>query len=236
MMGFRGRTMKIVIINGTNFKGITYHYARMLADELKGEVSEFFLPRDFGEFCLGCSTCLYKGEQFCPHFGKLEKITEAMDEADVLIFASPTFVYHVSGALKAFLDHYGYRWMLHRPNPSYFHKIGIAISTCAGAGAKSACKDIEDSLFFWGTGKIERLALTVKATSLSQITPATEKKCAAAVHHLAKETLKEKHPRLNAKSKAFFLLVRKIHQSDKTWEKLDLDYWKEKGWDKKNPW
>ena len=30
----------------------------MLADKLGGEVTEFFLPRDFGEFCCGCTIAL----------------------------------------------------------------------------------------------------------------------------------------------------------------------------------
>ena len=49
--------MKIVLINGTNHKGSTYHIAKQLTDKLKGELTEFFLPKDFDEFCLGCTTC-----------------------------------------------------------------------------------------------------------------------------------------------------------------------------------
>ena len=49
--------MKIALINGQNHKGSTYHIGRMLADKLGGEVTEFFLPRDFGEFCCGCDEC-----------------------------------------------------------------------------------------------------------------------------------------------------------------------------------
>ncbi len=61
----------------------------------------------------------------------------AMDEADVIILASPVYVYHSTGAMKAFLDHYGYRWMVHSPEESMFKKQGVCISTAAGAGMKS---------------------------------------------------------------------------------------------------
>ena len=52
--------------------------------------------------------------------------------------------------MKAFLDHYGYRWMLHRPEESMFHKQAVCISTAAGAGMKSTNKDMADSFFYWG--------------------------------------------------------------------------------------
>ena len=53
--------MKITLIYGQNHKGSTYHVARRLAEKLGGERKEFFLPRDFGEFCLGCTGCFMKG-------------------------------------------------------------------------------------------------------------------------------------------------------------------------------
>ena len=60
--------MKIVIIHGQNHKGSTYHIARMLAEKIKGDIKEFFLPRDFGEFCVGCTKCFMESEKKCPHY------------------------------------------------------------------------------------------------------------------------------------------------------------------------
>ena len=127
--------MKIVLINGQNHKGSTYHVGRQLAEKLGGDVKEFFLPRDFGEFCTGCAGCFMKGESACPHYEKLRPVTEAMDEADILILTSPVYVYHATGSMKAFLDHYGYRWMVHRPEEKMFRKQAVCISTAAGAGS-----------------------------------------------------------------------------------------------------
>lgn len=81
-----------------------------------------------------------------------------MDEADVLIFTTPVYVYHCTGSMKAFLDHYGYRWMVHRPEQKMFTKQAVVISTAAGSGTKSANKDIADSMFFWG---VQKLIVTV---------------------------------------------------------------------------
>lgn len=39
--------MKITIIHGQNHQGSTYHLAHMIADRTGGEITEFFLPKDF---------------------------------------------------------------------------------------------------------------------------------------------------------------------------------------------
>ena len=84
--------MRVAIIHGQNHKGATYHVARELADKLGGDTVEFFLPRDFGEFCVGCTQCFTAGEERCPHRERLAPITKALDEADVIILASPVYV------------------------------------------------------------------------------------------------------------------------------------------------
>ena len=93
--------MKTVIIHGQNHKGSTYNIARILAEKIGGETTEFFLPKDFGEFCVGCTTCFMKDEKKCPHYEKLSPLTQALDAADVIILASPVYVYHATGAMKA---------------------------------------------------------------------------------------------------------------------------------------
>ena len=77
--------MKILIIHGQNHKGSTYHIAHMLAEKIKGDIKEFFLPRDFGEFCVGCTKCFMESEKKCSHYEKLKPLTDAMDEADVSV-------------------------------------------------------------------------------------------------------------------------------------------------------
>lgn len=119
--------MKIVIIHGQSHKGSTYHIAHMLAEKISSDIKEFFLPKDFGEFCVGCTKCFTESETKCPHYENLKPLTDTMDEANVIILASPVYVFHATGAMKAFLDHYGYRWMVHSPEESMFKKQGVCI-------------------------------------------------------------------------------------------------------------
>ena len=228
--------MKIVIINGQNHKGSTNHIAISLANKVGGEIKEFFLPRDFNEFCLGCTSCFMKSENTCPHYEKLKPITDAILESDLIILASPVYVFHASGAMKSLLDHYGYMWMAHRPEESMFKKQGIAISTAAGAGMKSTNKDMTDSLFYWGVGKVYKYGIAVRQTSYEGIEEKRKKKIEKDIDKLAKK-IKKKNGKVKPgfKTKAFFFLMHLLEK--KGWNEADVNYWKEKGWTgKARPW
>ena len=190
-------------------KGSTYHIARMLADKVGGEVTEFFLPRDFSDFCVGCAQCFEKAAEKCPHHGAQQKILHVMDEADLIILASPVYVYHASAPMKNFLDHQGHRWMVHRPKPEMFRKQAVCVSTAAGAGMKSTNKDMADSLFFWGVAKIYKIGYAVRAIDWKHVPEKTKQA-------VEKETTKVANQKIG-------------------WNKADTDYWNECGWTGKKP-
>ncbi len=228
--------MRIVLINGINHKGSTYNIGKMLAEKIGGETKEFFLPKDFDKFCTGCTNCFMENENKCPHYDKLKVITEAMDKADLLILTSPVYVYHATGAMKAFLDHYGYRWMVHRPNEVMFKKQAVCISTAAGAGMKSTNKDMADSLFFWGIGKIYKYGVAVRETSFDRVDEKIRNKIDKKITSLSKKIRKnEGKVKPSLKTKAFFFIMRMMMK--KGWNEADVKYWRDKGWlDKKRPW
>ena len=84
----------------------------------------------------------------------INTIEKSLLEADLIVMTSPAYVMHTTGAMKALLDHFGYRWMPHRPVPEMFGKRAVIITQCLGAGAKSTAKDIKNSLSWWGISKI----------------------------------------------------------------------------------
>ena len=228
--------MKITIISGQNHKGSTYTIARKLADKIGGEITEFFLPRDFGDFCVGCTQCFMKGEENCPHHEKLQVIVNAMLEADVIIFASPVYVYHVTGPMKSFLDHLGYLWMIHRPREGMFKKQAVCISTAAGGGTKSTNKDIYDSCFYWGIPKIYQLGYNVRATSYKEIPEKIILKMEADTDRLANKIRSNTKTRVGIKTRGMFGVMRMLHKKG-LMSPSDRAYWKEKGWlEKQRPW
>ena len=229
------KKLKTVIIHGQSHKGSTYNTARLLAAKLGGSINEFFLPVDFNFFCRGCGAC-FNDETQCPHFPHLEPILRALDDADVIILASPVYVYHVTGAMKSFLDHCAFRWMVHRPSEKMFSKQAVCISTAAGSGTKSTNRDMADSLFFWGVPKIYSLGFNVRETSWDKVSPKIrskiEEKTTALYLEIKKNHRNVKPPR---KTRAFFNLMRKMHK--RGWVKADIDYWHQHGWDgNRRPW
>lgn len=228
--------MNITILHGQNHKGSTYHIAKILSQKLEGNVTEFFLPRDFDCFCTGCASCFKKSETLCPHHEKLKPITEALDNADVIILASPVYVYHVTGAMKALLDHYGYRWMVHRPKEKMFCKQAVCISTAAGAGTKSTNRDLADSMFFWGIAKTYRYGVNVAAVSWDGVNDKTKNRVEKKTSALAQKIKKNQgNVKTSFKTKAFFYLMRMLMK--KGWNEADKIYWDAKEWTgRKRPW
>lgn len=230
--------MKIVIINGQNHKGSTRMVARELAEKVGGEIKEFFLPRDFDEPCIGCWTCFKKDMNHCPHYEKLRPITKSMEEADLIILASPVYVFHATGQMMSFLDHYGTRWMVHRPNEKMFYKQGVCISTAAGGGMKSTNKDMGDSLVFWGLSHVYRLGIGVQATKPAEIPPRIQSKIHKKTDQLAKKIRKNKGKSgVTLKGRFWFYLVRLMHKASSDHMNPDYSYWEERGWHgNRRPW
>lgn len=228
--------MKTVIIHGQSHKGSTYHIAHGLAEKLGGDIKEFFLPKDFSEFCIGCNRCFMESEEKCPHYQSLQSITNTIDKADVIILASPVYVYHATGSMKAFLDHYGYRWMVHSPEESMFRKQAVCISTAAGAGMKSTNKDMADSLFFWGVAKTYKYGIGVAAVDWNGVSEKKKQAIDKATTSIAKKIIKRQgNVKPGMKTKGFFFIMHIMQR--KGFNERDAKYWKEKGWtENKRPW
>lgn len=236
--------MKITVIYGTLHKGSTYNCVNLMLEQIKNktqtEVTEFFLPKDMPNFCVGCFSCFSKGESTCPHYASVHPIAEALEKADLIILASPVYVYDVSGQMKTLLDHFGYRWMVHRPHPAMFNKIGLVVSTTAGGGNKRTNETMYKSLSFWGVKRIFSFGKAVRAANWEGVSPKTKEKIADEISVLSEKIVRTANridklqPKFSTKIKYTFL---KMLIKTEGWNKADKDYWKEQGWlDGKNPW
>lgn len=147
--------MKIVVINGTFVKGITYTMKESFLNNLRkeNEITEFY-PRDFPDFCVGCKNCFLKGEDKCPHFVKKSPVWNAMLLADVIVFAYPVYALRAPGSIKTLLDHFCVHWLVHRPEPGFFEKTAVIITNSVGAPNGSAQKDVKTSLNWLGVSRI----------------------------------------------------------------------------------
>lgn len=233
--------MNILMINGTMRRGSTYTIGKMLiekAAQAEDTVKEIFLPRELPEFCRGCAACIMESEKRCPDYLiYMKNITEMIDKADLLVFTTPVFCYHASGQMKALLDHYGYRWMVHRPEGSMFRKQAVCISTGAGGGMKKATKDITDSLRYWGVARIHSYGIAVKSTSWEETDVQIKHKIEEDLNKLVSKIRRnpsEVTP--SFQTKMLFYIMRAM-QKNQGYNKTDKTYWEEKGWlGKERPW
>lgn len=237
--------MNITVINGTEKHGVTYRLKEMFLTAFRdhASITEYYLPKDCPNFCKGCISCTTNGESTCKDAAYIGKINKSLLEADLIVLTSPSYVFHATGAMKAFLDHFAYRWLPHRPAPEMFGKRAVIITQCLGAGAKSAARDIKHSVSWWGISKIgiftgalmgdifwERLSekkraeLTKKVKRLSQKFARIDYKKPASTNLMTK-----------TKFAICRLLQQTLHKNDP--EYLDGKYWAEQGWlGKARPW
>ena len=229
--------MKITVINGSMRHGSTWNCAHEIIEEMQKleqlEVTEFFLPKDMPQFCSGCFSCIYNGEDTCPHQVFIKPIADALLASDLIILASPVYGFDVSGQMKALIDHLCYLWMSHRPDPSMFHKIGLTITTTAGAGLGHTTKTMKNSLNFWGVKKVYAFKFPVSAMKWSDVSPKNKAKIEKMTGRLAFQISKSirRVQRLpNPLFRSVFFWMMSGMQKKNNWNKTDRNHWEKQGW------
>lgn len=228
--------MKIVLIHGQNHKGSSYHIGRMIADKIDSGniIAEYFLPKNLNHFCTGCYQCV-EDEAKCPFYAEKRTIMEKVEDADLLIFTTPTYCMRASAPMKAFIDLTFTYWMPHSPRKVMFSKKAVVVSTAAGTGMKSAIKDITNALFYWGVPWIKSYGAALQAANWEQVTNKKKEKLEQDTARLAKNIVTAKTS-VGIKTKAFFYMMRMMMNTydDSSSEKK---YWNDNGWLGKNrPW
>ena len=237
--------MKITVINGTEKHGVTYKLKERFLQNFgsNAEITEFYLPKDCPAFCAGCTSCFLRGEDKCKDYAYVNAIEKSLMQADLIVMTSPAYVMHATGAMKALLDHFGYRWMPHRPAAEMFGKRAVIITQCLGAGAGSTAKDIKHSLSWWGISKIGVFDSSLMSDLVwDNLSEKKRKSLTDKIDRLARKFgrinySKPAHVNTVTKIKFSFcrFLQKRVSKNGKAG--LDYEYWKDKGWlDKNRPW
>lgn len=237
--------MNITVIYGNMRHGSTWHLTQLLLDELRKRtgtsVTEFSLPRDMPHFCTGCGACFTSGETDCPHRASVAPIDEALIGADIIILASPVYVFNVSGQMKALLDHFAYRWIVHRAHPTMFRKLGVAVTTTAGAGQNKVAGLLKTSLSFWGVRRLYALTGAISAVNWEGV-PAKKKarlvkRAAALAKRLVRDAARVDKLPVRPHSRLFFAVTAFMHRKGIAAGTPDLAHWEALGWENgQKPW
>lgn len=223
--------MKIVMLNGQNHKGSSYHIGRMIADKIGGdnEITEFFFPRDLNHFCLGCYKCV-EDNTACPFWHEKKIILEAVKLAELLIITTPTYCMHVSAPLKSLIDLTFDYWMSHRPEKSMFSKRAVVVSTSAGAGAKSAIKDVCDALLYLGVPSVIKYGIAVQAMNWQGVSEKKKEKIHGDTTKIAKRLTSAKKPAVGIKTRFLFNMMAMIQKKGWGSSSVEKEYWEKNGW------
>lgn len=161
------KTMKITVIHGSMRKGNTYGVTQMVLEHLRLykdieitaiNIADLNLP-----FCRSCHVCFAKGEAFCPHSKTVNMVAKAIENCDGLIISGVCYAMHVNAAMKNLIDHFAY--FFHRPR--LFDKVGMVVTTTAGAGENIVAKYLRQTLGHWGMGKALLLPVKIQTEKFS---------------------------------------------------------------------
>ncbi len=161
---------------------------------------------------------------------------QEIEQADLLIFTTPTYCMRASAPMKAFIDLTFTYWMSHKPRACMFSKKAVVLSTAAGTGAKTATKDITNALFYWGVPYIKAYGIAVQAMNWEQVSDEKKAKINADMARLAKKVQKAK-AYVGIKTRFMFGMMRMMQINNWGASETEKEYWKSRGWlDQTRPW
>lgn len=228
--------MKIVVINGTEVKGCTYHIKEAFLEGLRksNEIQEFYLPRDLPYFCCGCKTCFFKSEKNCPHAEYVLPIWNVILSADLLVFASPVYALRTTGQMKSLLDHLCVHWMVHRPNEKMFTKKAVILTNAIGVLNGGAQKDIATSLSWLGVSDIRRFGVgLMEGVIWNELSEKRRKTITGKVKRLSKKYEKPYNAGKGIVVSIKFSMCKTMHKAIAKNESplsADNQHWLDKGW------
>ncbi len=228
--------MKIVVINGTEVRGCTYHIKETFLSIIRenNELVEYYLPRDLNSFCSGCKTCFFKDENKCPHAKEVMPIWESILEADLLVFAYPIYALRAPAAIKSLLDHLCVHWMVHRPMEEMFSKRAVILTQAIGMFYKAGLKDVKTSLSWLGVSDVKSLGVgLLEGVKWNELSFKRQSKIESKIIKLAKKYKKNKKVKKRLIVKIKFYICKKMHQKFANKEETisaDNLHYLNKGW------
>jgi multimeric flavodoxin WrbA len=228
--------MNIVLINGTEVKGCTFHIKEFFLDELrdKNKIKEFYLPKDCPHFCCGCKICFFNNENMCPHAEYTVPLWNAIINADLLVFAYPVYVLRAPGQIKALLDHFAVHWMVHRPKEEMFNKRAVILTQSVGAPNGSAQNDVATSLTWLGVSDVKKLGFGLMEHVIwEKLSEKRKKTIETKTRTFAKKYVKKIKVNKSIKHHFLFAICKMLHQKTvKTENPVSVDnrYWLDKKW------
>ncbi|MCL2225605.1 MAG: NAD(P)H-dependent oxidoreductase [Defluviitaleaceae bacterium] len=231
--------MKICVIHGSNRKGNTDATVEIIKEQLnlyeEIEYSDIYLPKDLPCFCAGCFAC-FEGEyagQNCPNKQYTHPILKTLLSSDGIIVACPCYALAETGQIKVFFDHFACTFINHRPNEEMFDKIGLVVSTGAGAGTGRVVSTISRNLLFWGVKRIIKFRINMFAANWDEMPVQKRDKVKKLLRRKASRFYRLTKDRREIRKSISVQALRRIFKGlVNSYEDTQPDkiFWKSKGW------
>ena len=158
--------MKVIAVNGSARKGgntaemIKRVFAQLEAENIETEMIELAGKKMRG--CIACYKCFDSKDRLCAVKNDfMNDCIKAMDEADGVILASPTYFANVTTEMKALIDRAG---LVARANDDMFaRKVGVGVVANRRGGAMQAFNALNAFFFieqmivpgsrYWNVGR-----------------------------------------------------------------------------------
>ena len=166
--------VNVTIIYGTIKRGNTYNCVQLLLNNLKlnanVNVTDFFLSKDSPYFYHGCLSSLSTDKNIHFQVNYVHSIIKSLNDSDLIILASPVYACDISTEMKVLLDDLSHKFIQNKTNSLLCNKIGLVISTSAGAGLFHTTITLKRALHFLGVNNTFRFAETLYEINWENIT------------------------------------------------------------------
>jgi NAD(P)H-dependent FMN reductase len=221
---------KVTAFIGTSRKGHTYGAVRGFLDHLEalGDVeSEIIRLADARlQPCVGCKQCFERGEDACPLKDDRDALVAKMEASDGVVFASPSYLFQVSGTMKTFLDRLSF--FGHRPR--FF---GKSFTNIVAQGLPFDAK-IGKYLNFVGSCLGYKTVPGSRVTALEPMTEREERKVDALLQKHARRfhvsLMRSELPSPSLVMLAGFRVGRAMMRVELDDKSYDYRYYRDKGW------
>jgi len=172
--------VNVTIIYGTTRKSSTYNCVQLLLDDLtlniNINVTEFFLSKNSLYFCREYSSCTQIDFNSYNDINHVEPLLTSLDESDLIILACPVSSCDISTEMNLLLGHLSYRYIQNNTTASMYTKIGLVVSTTAGAGLFHTIRTLKRNLKLLGVGNTFKFAKTLYEMNWEDVSIKTKRR------------------------------------------------------------
>lgn len=184
--------VNISVIYGSAKKSCTYNCVQLLLNCLKLTtpitVKEFFLEKEITNKSDRFFSCFIDGNFIYLNSNFLDYLTSSLDNSDLIILATPVIQCDITAELNSLLNRLLYKSIEYNTK-SMNTKIGLVMSTTAGAGLPTTINNLKKNLFFWGIHNVFRFRKTIYEMNWEDVNLKTKLEINKAIFKLSNKIL-----------------------------------------------